>query len=399
MVNNPFEPGSGAVPRIWVGRDDELADVDTRLVPRRSAGLFERGRTYLGDPGLGKSVLVNRIADERAAAGDLVAAPLRLARGRDPLAAVAGALTPLLPTGERLASGLGAALDRVRDVGLLGARVGVAASEEDRYTGLAALLLALAGLARDTERLLLIRVDEVQNLSGDPLSQLLTLLGDLLEHRVAAVDVTGARVEEHLPVAVMLSGLPQFSQRAADAGATFSRRFATTYLEPFTDEEVRASLTYAFGEGFEVLTDAGPAVVGLQVAAREELIARCLGDPFLFQLAGAAAWDADDGAVITTEDVVSGWQRVQREVDVHLRAQMAGLTELQLQVLTAAAALADAGPDGTAIARRIGRRGSSDIGSTLQGLVAKRLLSLEPGGYRVVSRSLARHLSDHALPG
>ena len=90
MLNNPFEPGSGAVPPIWVGRDDELADITSRLVPRRRAGLFERGRTYLGDPGLGKSVLVNRIAGKVASA-----------------------------------------LERVREVGLLGARVGMTVADQN----------------------------------------------------------------------------------------------------------------------------------------------------------------------------------------------------------------------------------------------------------------------------
>lgn len=392
VLNNPFEPGSGAVPAIWVGRDDELADVVHRLVLRRRAGLFERGRTYLGDPGLGKSVLVNRVAEERRAAGDLVADALRLARGRDPLAAVAAALLPLLESGERLATRLVDALERVREVGLLGARLRVDATSDDRYASVAELLAALAEVAHETGRLLVIRVDEVQNLAGDPLSQLLTLLGDVLERRLAATDVTGAVVERYAPVAVLLSGLPQFPERAAEAGATFSRRFATTHLEPFTDEEVRAALAFAFGDGFEVLTDEGPAQVGLEVAAREELVSVCLGDPFLFQLAGAAAWDAGGGAVITQDEVRSGWSRVRREVEGHVRGRLAGVTELQREVLAAAARLADQAPDGTAIAKAIGRRASSDIGSTLQALVAKRLLRLEPGGYQVVSRALAREL-------
>jgi len=392
-VNNPFEPGSGAVPTIWVGRDDELADIEQRLVPRRHVGLFERGRTFLGDPGLGKSVLVNRIADERRTAGDLVAEPLRLARGRDPLAAVADALRPLVESGERTAARLGDAARRVREVGLLGARVGLTASQEDRYAGLAGLLAELAEQAAETGRLLVIRVDEVQNLAGDPLSQLLTLLGDVLERQVPSIDATGVRVTRSLPVVVLLSGLPHFPERASAAGATFTRRFATTYLQPFTDDEVRAALALAFHDGFEVLTDDGRAAVGLESAARKELVDRCLGDPFLFQLAGAAAWDAGPGSVITVEDVRAGWARARREIDGHVRARLSGLTELQLDVLSAAARLADEGPDGTAIARATGRRTSSDIGSTLQGLVAKRLLHLGPGGYRVVSRPLARDLA------
>ncbi len=50
--------------------------------------------------------------------------------------------------------------------------------------------------------------------------------------------------------------------------------------------------------------------------------------------------------------------------------------------------------DGTTIARRMGRTASSAIGSTLQALVAKHVLALEPSGYRIVSRPLARALRD-----
>ena len=393
VLNNPFEPGSGAVPPIWVGRDDELADITSRLVPRRRAGLFERGRTYLGDPGLGKSVLVNRIAEERARAGDLVAGPLRMALGRDPLAALADVLAPLVPAGERVAGKVTSALERVREVGLLGARVGMTAADEDRYASLSDLVEGLAVLASETDRLLVVRVDEVQNLSGAGLSQLLTILGDALEMQLPATDVTGNRVMEYAPVVVLLSGLPAFPERAAAAGATFSRRFATTYLDPFTDDEVRAALAFAFADGYEVLTDDGPALVHLEVAAREALVEVCLGDPFLFQLAGAAAWDASTGAVLTAADVRTGWDRVRREVEAHVRQRTAGLTELQLSVLTAAARTGGEQADGTTLAQAVGRRSSSDIGSTLQALVTKRLLALGPDGYRVVSRAVARNLA------
>src|SRR5690606_3038983 len=123
-------------------------------------------------------------------------------------------------------------------------------------------------IARHDDRMLLIRVDEVQNLGGDALSQLLTLLGDLLEATSVATDATGARIQVYDPVMVLLSGLPAFATAAADAGATFTRRFATTYLQPFSDEEVRAGLAIAFDEGFEVLAEDGPVRVHLAVAAR-----------------------------------------------------------------------------------------------------------------------------------
>lgn len=391
ILNNPFTPGSGVVPQIWVGRVEEIADAEQRLFPRRAAGLFERGRTYLGDPGLGKSVLANRLAQDRRDRGDVVAEPLRLARGRDPLAALASAVAPALPGGERLARGVASAMRRVEEVGLLGSRLSVGASPEDRYASLAALLQAVAVEAATSDRLLVLRVDEVQNLAGTDLSQLLTVLGDLLEATHPTRTALGEQVEAHLPVVLLLSGLPEFSQRAAEAGATFSRRFATYELQPFEDEEVRAALTLAFGDGYEVLGEDGPVRVGMTRDAVEALVQRCLGDPFLFQLAGAAAWDADPGPAITADHVAAGWDRVRREVTAHAEGKVAGLTDLQLSVLTAAAGLGPA--EAAELAAAIDRPTAASIGSTLQGLMGKRLLRRTREGYQLTSRALARHLS------
>lgn len=70
-VDNPFVQGSDHVPAVWARRAEEIADWHAVLRPRRLAGEYERGRAVLGEPGIGKSVLVNRLADEAASVGDL----------------------------------------------------------------------------------------------------------------------------------------------------------------------------------------------------------------------------------------------------------------------------------------------------------------------------------------
>jgi MoxR-like ATPase len=42
------------------------------VAPRRLAGIYERGRIVLGEPGIGKSVLVDRLAAEAQAGGHWV---------------------------------------------------------------------------------------------------------------------------------------------------------------------------------------------------------------------------------------------------------------------------------------------------------------------------------------
>ena len=46
---SPFAPGSDHVPEVWAGRQPELADFETVAAPRRLAGVYERGRAFLGE--------------------------------------------------------------------------------------------------------------------------------------------------------------------------------------------------------------------------------------------------------------------------------------------------------------------------------------------------------------
>ena len=94
-LTNPFSPGSDTVPDVWAGRTEHLGDWRDVVRPRRLAGLPERGRTILGEPGLGKSALVRRIAAEASRAGDWVTPQLRIPAGSDPLKLVARAVLDL----------------------------------------------------------------------------------------------------------------------------------------------------------------------------------------------------------------------------------------------------------------------------------------------------------------
>ena len=69
-----------------------VADWRDVVRPRRLAGHAERGRTILGEAGLGKSSLVRRIAEDAASRGDWVTPQLRIPSGADPLKRLAAAL-------------------------------------------------------------------------------------------------------------------------------------------------------------------------------------------------------------------------------------------------------------------------------------------------------------------
>ncbi len=185
-TDNPFRPGSDTVPEVWAGRTEQLSDWRDVVRPRISRGLPERGRTILGEPGLGKSSLVRRIAQTAARAGYWVTPQLRIPLGADPLPAGATAVLELADT-----AGLAAArerrikdaISRVETVAVHGISLtlggSAAGSGPEPYAALTELVVEVGRAAMRHDHLALIHVDEVQNITDEStLSQLLIALGD-----------------------------------------------------------------------------------------------------------------------------------------------------------------------------------------------------------------------------
>lgn len=398
VVDSPFVPGAGRVPQVWAGRDLEL--IDARSVGRRrEAGVYDRGRAVLGEYGLGKSVLVNRIAQDLAADGHWVAAPVRLPADGDPVPLLAGVLRDLA-TDRRLDERIGAVadglLDRIAALELPVVGGGVTLREHDEgasYRDVLRLLLHVARLAHGDGRLLVLRIDEVQNAATPGLSRLLTVLGDALE-ATTIVEHAGMEREVVLPLIVYLSGLPDFRERAADAGATFARRFKTFDLEHLEEAELRGALIPFTTDGWPVLTDDGPSVVHMAPEAVDLIVDRCLGDPFLFQLAGEAAWNAGTSAVVTGSDAERGWRQIRREVLRYVEGRLGRLSELQMAYLRAAAAIPVERRTSAAIAAALGREGSQSVASTAQSLDrTHRLIRREAGLVRFRAASVEAFLA------
>lgn len=136
------------------------------------------------------------------------------------------------------------------------------------------LLVALGRGAADADTLLLVHVDEVHLAGADDLSQLLTALVDTLATTTDRHTPGGGTIEEALPVAVYLTGLPEFTEVAqARTGATFSRRFKTDVLEPLHDADLRDALDELV-RGYDVLADDGPTTVSMHPDAADVLVER-----------------------------------------------------------------------------------------------------------------------------
>lgn len=374
-VHNPFQPGSDVVPEIWAGRTEQLSDWRDVLRPRLQAGLFERGRTVLGEPGLGKSSLVRRIAMQAERTGDWVTPQIRLALGTDPLKRIAA---EVLKLAER--AGLPAArenrisnlLERVQTVAASGVSLGLRDREGvEPHTALTELLVEIGHAAIRQNHVVLIHIDEVQNITDEKLlSQVLIAVGDAITREVEVTVPAVGTIIRSLPIAVYLTGLPEFDDRSgARKGATFARRFATTTLEPINDNDLRSALRPLVVTGWETPSEDG-AILAVRLApdAAEAIVDVCRGEPFLFQLAGQRAWYAGAGNVITRDEVLTGWRQAEQEAISHVERILERLPQREREFISAMAELPPRERSQGQIAAKAGFAKPTDAGTPSQRL-------------------------------
>ena len=400
-LDSPFSPGSDTVPEVWAGRTSHLSDWRDVLRPRRAAGLHERGRTILGEAGSGKSSLVRRIAREASRSGDWTTPQLRIPSGTDSLKRVASALLDL-----SAAAGLAAArekrigdlLSRVETVAASGVSLSVRAQDgPEPYIALTDLLIEIGRAAiRRGDVMVVIHIDEVQNISDENArSQLLIALGDALTHE-ETVDVPGGlQIERGLPIAVYLTGLPEFADMTgARKGATFARRFRTTTLGAIDDGALTSALQPFVTEGWPIADDAGGVGrVFMEPAAQRAIVELAHGEPFLFQLAGERAWYAGTDDLITAEHVRTGWRDAAPEAEAHVQRILDRLPPRERHFLESMAALPPEERTLTNIARSMGYERTTDAGPTAQRLDLTRGIIRRGRPYDFRHRAVGAYLT------
>lgn len=400
-LDSPFRPGSDTVPEVWAGRTSQLSDWRDVLRPRRAAGLHERGRTILGEAGSGKSSLVRRIAREASQSGDWATPQLRIPSGTDPLKRVASALLDLsaaagLPAAQE--KRIGDLLRRVETVAASGVSLSMRAQDEpEPYVILTNLLIEIGRAAiRRGDVVVIIHIDEVQNIGDEnALSQLLTALGDALTHE-ETIDVPGGlQIERGLPIAVYLTGLPEFADMTgARKGATFARRFRTTTLGAIDDDALMSALQPFVTEGWPIADDAGGVGrVFMEPAAQRAVVELAHGEPFLFQLAGERAWYAGTGDLITAEHVEAGWRDAAPEAEAHVQRILDRLPPRERHFLEAMAALPPEERTLTNIARSMGYERTTDAGPTAQRLDLTRGIIRRGRPYDFRHRAVGAYLT------
>ncbi len=301
---NPFAPGAGKPPPELAGRDDLIERASIALDRYRN-GRAARSFIFYGLRGVGKTVLLRRIAEDAAAEGLLV---INVEAPED--RSLPGLLAPLfqsalvrLSRGEALKAGAARAM-RVLAGFINAIRVkygdvevtaqfppepGVA-DTGDLDIDLPELLSAIGEAAKEKKTAAVLFIDELQYVRE---RELASLIGAL--HRVEQLQ---------LPFVLVGAGLPQLLGQLGRAKSYAERLFEFIPLGPLSRTAAQRALLHPARE----------AGVEFEDAAADMIFAQTGGYPYFLQEWGKHCWDLAETAPIT--------------VDVSTRATAAALAEL-----------------------------------------------------------------------
>ena len=327
---NPYAPGAGTPPPELAGRDQLLEHVAIGL-DRIRAGLSAKCVVMVGLRGVGKTVLLNRVAIDAEGRGfatvvveapeggslpALLATPLRVALVKMSRRAAAG---DLAKRALRALGGFASAMKvKYQDLEFgmdLGTEPGVADSGNLEHD-LLDLLRAAGEAARENKTALALFVDELQYLKRAELGALITAF-----HRIAQMQ---------LPVAVVGAGLPQIVARAGEVRSYAERLFSFADIGPL-DEGSAALALEAPVRPHDVLYDR---------AAVDEIIRRTRRYPYFLQEWGKHCWESADSSPITVADVETATVGAIADLDAtFFRVRLERLTPAQKRYLRAMAEL------------------------------------------------------------
>lgn len=290
-VLNPFAPGAGSRPPELAGRDPIITNATVAL-KRIPLGRHAKSQMLLGLRGVGKTVLLNRVAEIAEEVGYLTII-LEAPEGRRLAELLAPQLRVLLfklsgvEKARVLANRAMSVLRSFASVFKLSygdLEIGIEAEPGDGASGdleadLPNLLLAIAQAAGAAEKPVAIFIDEVQYL---PEADLSALIGAL--HRIG---------QRSLPLIVFGAGLPQVAGLAGDAKSYAERLFEFPPIGPLSEEATRKALRGPIRDAGAEITEEALARINDQTE----------GYPYFLQEWGHHCWDLATESPISLSDV------------------------------------------------------------------------------------------------
>ncbi|MEP7046290.1 MAG: ATP-binding protein [Ilumatobacteraceae bacterium] len=365
-VRNPYSPGAGLRPFELAGRDAEMARFDV-LRARARQRRNDQSIVFYGLRGVGKTVLLNELAETARADGWIVAKVEADASGSRS------------PFRSQIAQSMNVALRRVQGKSARGSRMKAALRtfksfslqaapdgtlsvgielEADRgradtgslQADLTDLALDLGDAAIELDCGVALFIDEMQDLKADELS--------------AVCQACHEAGQQNKPFFVVGAGLPNLPGILAEARSYAERLFHYAILGPLPPAEAAAALS----------RPAQSEKVKWAEQALAAVVAAANGYPYFLQEYGSAAWDVASRSPITRSDAVEGIRVGKARLDSgFFRSRWERATPGEREYLSAMAADGDGPSQSGEIARRL-RKQPTQLGPVRARLIAKGLV-------------------------
>jgi hypothetical protein len=360
-LRNPFAPGAGSRPPELAGRSALLQEAELAL-RRVRLGRSEKSKMLLGLRGVGKTVLLNRIAEVAEAIG-YEQAQLEAPEGRPLATYLVPALKSILLrldrveqakawAGEAMAAlrgFAGAFKVSVGDV-KLGLGEPVRADSGNLEVDLPELLVSTARAAQAAGTSVVILIDEVQYLAEDELRGLIVAL-----HRIA---------QKGLPMILFGAGLPQLAALAGEAKSYAERLFDFPGVGALDEEAAAKAIA-------DPIREEGASITREALA---EVVRVTEGYPYFLQEWGKHTWQQAMGPEISLNDVLAATQTARAALDSNFfRVRFDRLTPREQSYLNAMAQLGDGPHRSGAIAEAMGLK-VERTGPLRSGLIRKGMV-------------------------
>ena len=361
---NPYSPGAGNPPPEFSGRDQIVEQADIAL-DRIKVGRPARGFILYGLRGVGKTVLLNKIALE-AEAKNLFVVRIESPEDRSlPAILIPTIRSTLLKIskGEALKIKLAKAMRAIGgfanalkikysdiEVGLNFEKEAGVADSGDLELDLVDLLTTVGEAAAENGTAIVIAIDELQYVPEEQLAALITAL-----HRVS---------QKQLPVTMVAAGLPQLLGQMGRAKSYAERLFEFIPVDKLDDTSAKNALCKpAIQENAAYNDD-----------AIQEILRQTQGYPYFLQEWGKHSWNIAERSPITKQDAVRATDSALAELDLSFfRVRFDRLTPAEKRYVRAMAELG-AGPHRSGDIAAILNKEVSTIAPTRSSLLKKGMV-------------------------
>lgn len=360
-LTNPFAPGAGARPPALVGRDPIIKAAEIAL-HRIQRGRPEKSQIMLGLRGVGKTVLLNRIAEIAEEIGYRTVsleAPEGQRLGEFLAPALKGSLIAFSKT-EKARELTARALGALRgfasafkiSIGEIGIEVTATPSADsgNLEIDLPELLVSVGRAAKSADTSLAILLDEVQYLNEEDLRALIVSM-----HRISQLG---------LPVILFGAGLPQVAGLAGAAKSYAERLFDYPEIGPLDPAAARKAI-------IDPIQAEGASI---EPPALSAIVEETQGYPYFLQEWGKHSWNQAESAPISLQDVRAASEGATAALDQSFfRVRFDRLTPREQQYLRAMAELGP-GPHRSGDVAKILKKKVQTLGPLRSGLIKKGMV-------------------------